>query len=111
MHPSNELTEKQTEWLKHLKRSEEQGLSLAAYGQANGIAVKKLYQWRWLLKKKGQQSFAKEKRLPREWMPVVAKPGAANRCLMRLPNGIELEWGSGDAMESLLRVIEGVLRR
>lgn len=43
MTPPRPLTVKQQEWLSHVERAQEQGLSLQEYARRNGIMVSSLY--------------------------------------------------------------------
>jgi len=50
---TDNLTDKQRHWLKHIQACQTAGISFKAYAQKNGIEVKTLYYWKKALLKKG----------------------------------------------------------
>jgi hypothetical protein len=104
--PSNfELTERQREWLEHLRACRSQGRSLKAYAEQQGLNLQRFYHWHRRLKRLGlvamvaPVSFAAVR--------VSTAPGVTGSQRLHFPNGLMLEWdGSADLalVEHLLRL-------
>lgn len=105
------LTSKQKTWLAHLQRCEAQGMSLTAYGDANGLSAQQLYQWRYTLRQKGQLPARSNEKKKTPWVTVIPKAQGTERCLLRFPNGMELEWDQGYAIDWILQLVDGVCGR
>ena len=67
---TNSLTKKQRFWLNHIQSAQSQGLSLSRYASQHDLSLKALYNWRWLLKRKGLMDNAS----PQPFVPVVQQP-------------------------------------
>ena len=104
------LTENQKQQLEHINRCQEQGQSISAYAKAHGLKAQTLYQWRSLLRKKGHLSKT-HRASPSSWIPVIPATRPHGRCLLRLPNGMELEWDPTVGMEWLWPLMDRVMKR
>ena len=80
-------------WLEHLRRWREQGGTLKAYGQANGLSVSALY----AAKSNYEQASRKSRSLTRATLlPVqLAEERRSEAIRIALPNGVLLEVPSG----------------
>lgn len=114
------LTERQSYWLKHIKASTSQGLSLRAYALANGLGVSTIYAWRKRLEslnvpnnvQPNEQNIACASSdpvpSPADFVAVQlaatthpARHNAVSDCRIELPNGITVHWPLLTAAEPL----------
>ena len=104
--PTNsELTERQREWLAHLRACRARGLSLKAYAEQQGLNLQRFYHWHRRLKQLGLVAAAAPVRFAA--VRVSAAGGVAGTQRLHFPNGLMLEWdGSADLplVEHLLRL-------
>jgi len=104
--PSNtELTERQREWLEHLRACRAQGLSLKAYADQQELNLQRFYHWHRRLKRLGL--VATDARVNFAAVRVSAAPGVTGSQRLHFPNGLMLEWdGAVDLalVEHLLRL-------
>lgn len=102
------LTDHQKQCLTHLDRAREQGMSLKAYADAEGLSVGSLYQAKSQLKKKGllDHPVAPEA----EFVAVDVAPASGPAVLrLRHPAGWELECSAWPPVEWLQQVLWGSL--
>ena len=100
-----EPTERQREWLGHLRSCREQGLSLKAYAEQSGLEVQRFYHWHRRLKLLGLAGGSEEVSFTAVRVQRSQPLGKMRR--LRFPNGMVLEWeGATDLVliEQLLRV-------
>jgi hypothetical protein len=104
--PANsELTERQREWLEHLRACRSQGLSLKTYAEQQGLNLQRFYHWHRRLKRLGL--VATDTPVSFAAVRVSAAPGVTGTQRLHFPNGLMLEWdGSADLalVEHLLRL-------
>ena len=53
MKPTNQLTEKQRYWLKHISAARTAGTALSVYAKKHQLKLKALHNWAWKFKKLG----------------------------------------------------------
>lgn len=81
-------------WFEHLRRCQEEGLTLKAYAQREGLTLSVLYGWS---KRYQQQIIGTTERFARV---ALSTTDSANRYRLRFPSGLILEWdGSVDTRE------------
>lgn len=107
--PNLEPTERQQEWLEHLKSCREQGLSLKAYAEQSGIPAQRFYHWHRRLKVLGFVVDAEAV----DFSAVQIERSSARAGTRRLhfPNGLVLEWEGGADLalvERLLRLSQAL---
>ncbi len=102
------LTQKQQYWLEHIQQAHATGQSLSDYAAQHDLRLKALYQYRWLLRKKGvldeaDQAPAFVKVSP----PVVPIPQTT--VTVHFPNGIRVELaGHAPALSALLTQVQSL---
>jgi len=87
------LTDKQRQWLKHIHACESSGTSIKAYAEQQGIKVKALYYWKKALVKKGMLPRSRKPRAPTvtfQRAQVIDKKSPDNQWNICLPNGIQI---------------------
>jgi hypothetical protein len=94
---SKELTQSERGWLEHLRRAQEQGLTLVDYAQSAGVKVGSLYEARRRIARRGVQRPLGEiatRKVP-EFITVQAEPSvrvsAEPVCRVRHPGGWDIE--------------------
>lgn len=100
-----ELSERQREWLEHLRACRAQGLSLKAYAEEQGLNLQRFYHWHRRLKRLGL--VATDTPVSFAAIRVSAAPGVTGSQRLHFPNGLLLEWdGPADLalVEHLLRL-------
>ena len=104
--PSNtELTERQREWLEHLRACRSQRLSLKAYAEQQGLNLQRFYHWHRRLKRLGAVAASRPVSFAAAQIPAARPVGGIQR--LHFPHGLMLEWdGSADLalVEHLLRL-------
>ena len=103
----NDIVDRQSHWLDHIRRSDERQQSLSEYAKANNLKVTRLYYWNKRLKTLGL--------LPVDKSTVsfatvqVTQPAQSSTlaCRLRFPNDMVMEWDSsqGIALEQLLSMV------
>ncbi len=102
------LTKKQQYWLDQIQQAESSNQTLRQYAQQQALSLKALYQYRWLLRKKGvldetdqEQPFVKVS------PPVVPIPQTT--VTVHFPNGIRVELaGHAPALSALLSQVQSL---
>ena len=89
---SKPLTRAQQRWLEHLQTWREQGGTLKAYAEANGLSVTGLYSARKALSARG--AFEARKRTAPTFLPVRLQPGPSPLRVV-FPNGVVVELPAG----------------
>ena len=94
--PSNtELTERQREWLEHLRACRAQGLTFKAYAEQQGLDLQRFYHWHRRLKRLGL--VASDAPVSFAAIRVSAPAGVTGTQRLHFPNGLMLEWdGAAD---------------
>ena len=91
MSDTKPLTNKQQFWLSHIQAAQTSQMTLTDYAQANGLAVKDLYNARWKLKKSGHLQASVESR---SFVRAQQKPIRVNRnahVVIVFDNGIQCQ--------------------
>lgn len=86
---AQELTAKQQFWYEHVQQCERSGQTLAAYAAEHDLDVKRFYNWKWLLAKRGVVAGATVTEA--RFTQVHIADGAAGGWRLRFPNGCVLE--------------------
>ena len=88
------LTERQQDWLKHIRACEASGQGMKAYALSQGLSIQALYSWKKTLVKKGVLPRTRSPRFQRaQVMPVVE-----GHWQVQLPNGVSVTFaGAVDA--------------
>ena len=80
-------------WFEHLSRCQEEGLTLKAYAQREGLTLSVLYGW----SKRYKQQHGISGQFTRV---ALSNPDTASHYRLRFPSGLVLEWeGSVDTRE------------
>ena len=90
---TQDLTDKQQHWLKHIQACASSGVSVKAYAEQHGIKIKTLYYWKKALVKKGVLPRSRKPRTPAvtfQRAQVIHKHTRDNQWNIRLPNGIQI---------------------
>lgn len=106
--PRGSSPEKISLWRERLKRSEQSGLSVARFCQAEGVSQPSFYQWKKKLvvpaNSSGDLQVARRKfRAVEVSSPAMSTSGSAT--IIRLARGVEIELGSD------LRVVESIVKQ
>lgn len=102
------LTEKQQYWLDHIQQAEASRQSLRQYAQQQALSLKALYQYRWLLRKKGVLNEAAEVPAFVKVVPPFA-PAPYATVTVQFPNGIRVELtGYDQALPVLLTQVQSL---
>jgi len=89
-------------WFGHLRRCQEEGLTLKAYAQREGLTLSVLYGW--------SQRFKQQHGTSGQFTRVaLSEPDAISRYCLRFPSGLVLEWSGSVDTQELERLLE-VLR-
>lgn len=106
---STTLTEKQGYWLSHLQSAHGQQLSLVDYAQANHLEVKSLYQWKWLLNKKGllSDTLVENHTMDMTFAQVQVQRHTTTLLSVCFPNGVrlEMEGVNAPALQQLIQCV------
>lgn len=80
-------------WFEHLRRCQEEGLTLKAYAQREGLTLSVLYGW--------SRRYKQQHGIPGQFARVaLSTSNTASRYRLRFPSGLVLEWeGSVDTGE------------
>ena len=106
----SKLTQKQAQWLAHIHSADQAGMSLSAYAEQHNLSLKRLYNWRWHLRKQGHyvDQLAKSS-APAGFVQVrTCVPSTSPQPSIRahLPNGVRLELnGASSELATLLRLV------
>jgi hypothetical protein len=102
------LTEKQRYWLNHIQQAKASGQSLSDYAAEHALRLKALYQYRWLLRKKGMlDEISESPAFVKVTPPVVPVP--QTKVTVHFPNGIRVELaGHGPALSALLMQVRSL---
>jgi len=86
-------------WFEHLRRCQEEGLTLKAYAQRAVLTLSVLYGW--------SKRYKQQRGISRQFTRVaLSTSDSASRYCLRFPSGLALEWeGSVDTRE-LGRLLE-----
>jgi len=102
---TNNLSDKQRQWLKHIHASESAGQGMKAYAGQQGIDVKTLYHWKKILVKKGiLPRTRKAKKQDPVFHRVRASPQPTSQWRIHLPNGLQIGL-TGAVDEAALSII------
>jgi hypothetical protein len=104
------LTQKQAQWLAHIHSADQAGMSLSAYAEQHNLSLKRLYNWRWHLRKQGHYIDQATKPSAsagfvevRTCAPTTSLPPSIRA---HLPNGVRLELnGESSELAHLLRLV------
>jgi hypothetical protein len=96
--------ERQQYWLSHIEACQQQGISMKAYAQQSGIALRALYDAKSRLVKEG----VLPRRAKSPFQKVKIKTVTASQCILHLPNGIQLQWPTHGGAHSLAEVLKVV---
>jgi hypothetical protein len=89
------LTEKQRYWMEHIQTAEAQKISLASYAKSNQLDLKALYNWKWILGKKGFIDSDLTVRQELEFTQVRMATHSSAQLSVLLSNGVRLEIHQG----------------
>lgn len=105
--PHTSLSAKQQEMLEHIQHAKQQGQSLSHYAREHGLNQKALYNYHWVLRKKGllesttgTPSFVK--------VTKTKKPAFATSVTIYFPNGIQLQVNDHTALPMLLQQVQSL---
>ena len=104
------LSTKQQQMLEHIQRAKQLGQTLSDYCREHGLKQKALYNYHWLLRKKGiikpsadTPSFVKVK------TPTNRPPSPGIICTIYFPNGIHMQVNSHDnSLFTLLHQVQSL---
>lgn len=100
------LSPRQQEYLEHVHRAEELGISLREYADAQGLKVKDIYNVKRQLVKKGV--LGTPTAATADFVAVrIADPGGAVVCRLRHPSGWEISCGNWPPAAWLTAVLSG----
>ena len=110
------LTERQREWLNHVRAAESRGEALTEYAKRRGLSVGSLYEAKRSLRHAGVIAAATRTKSVVTRSPgfvelaVHERPGATSAPSLRvqLPNGTVLEWSDapqGEALRELVGIV------
>lgn len=87
-------------WAAHLHRCREQGLTMKAYAEREGLTLSVLYGWSKRLKREAAAgaSFSR----------VRVLPAAPAHYRLHMPNGLVLEWSGEADAEGLSRLVKSL---
>jgi transposase-like protein len=86
-------------WQRHLRRCREQGTTLKAYAEQEGVTLSVLYRWSRRLKREAATASPVSQ--------VVIAPAPAQYRL-NFPNGLVLEWNGEIEVEPLTRLVRAL---
>jgi transposase-like protein len=86
-------------WQRHLRRCREQGTTLKAYAEQEGLTLSVLYRWSRRLKREAATASP--------FSQVVIAPAPAQYRLS-FPNGLVLEWSGEVDVAQLARLVSGL---
>lgn len=88
---NSEITERQQDWLDHIKAAEDFDGSVADYARAEGLRPKELYQWKTILTRRGLLA---GKKASTDFVQVMGPPRSVQsaRASLVMPNGVRLEF-------------------
>jgi len=89
------LTEKQRYWIEHIQNAEAQKVSLASYAKSNQLDLKALYNWKWILSKKGFIDSDTTLVQGLEFTQVRMLTHSTAQLSAHLPNGVRIEIHQG----------------
>jgi hypothetical protein len=100
------LTEKQQYWLSHIQQAKSANQSLSAYAQQHALDLKAMYNFHWLLRKRGLlESPEQPSQFIKVIPPVKTKtPVPVSVVTLLFPNGIRLEVPAADLPTLLQQV-------
>jgi hypothetical protein len=102
------LTDKQQYWLDHIRQAQASDQSLRQYAHEQALSLKALYQYRWLLRKKGVLNEVAEAPAFVKVAPPVA-PAPYATVTVQFPNGIRVELtGYDQALPGLLTQVHSL---
>jgi hypothetical protein len=115
MRKGKELTQIQRSWLEHLRRAEQQGVTLVQYAQSAGIKVGGLYEARRTLSRKGvpRPGMAGDCRAGKAAPFVAVEVAAPARvtgevvCRLKHPLGWELQCAEWPAASWVAQLMQG----
>lgn len=110
---TDNLTDKQHHWFKHIQASESAGQGMKAYAGQQDIDIKTLYHWKKVLVKKGVLPRTRKPRTPAvtfQRAQIIDKSTADNQWNIRLPNGIQIGWAGAVNEAELALVLKTVVR-
>jgi len=86
-------------WFGHLRRCQEEGLTLKAYAQREGLTLSVLYGW--------SQRFKQQHGIPGQFARVaLSTSDTTSRYCLRFPSGLVLEWNGSVDTRELGRLLE-----
>jgi|TARA_B110000483_G_scaffold198246_1_gene237339 hypothetical protein len=106
--PTKPITAKQRDWLRHIKATEAEGVSLSRYAEGHDLNIKSLYQWKSKLIKlglhckqphKATSSFIEVK------PPLPESP--RNGCVVSFDNGARVEFSGSVDSQSIRAILAG----
>ena len=86
-------------WQRHLRRCREQGTTLKAYAEQEGLTLSVLYRWSRRLKREAATAS------PFSQVVIAAAPAQYR---LSFPNGLVLEWNGEIAVEPLTRLVRAL---
>lgn len=101
---------KQQQMLEHIQRAKQRGQSLAQYAKAQGLNKKALYNYHWLLKKKGLLAQSTDTPSFVKVTTTGKHPASLGmRCRIVFPNGIHVELSDfADNLPALLHQVQSL---
>lgn len=96
------LTEKQREWLAHIRACESSGDTMRAYAQARGVGLRTFYSWKYRLGVlDGGEPTPDFRRV------AIRMAGSGDQAVrVRLPNGVVIEAGTGVDVHRLSALVK-----
>lgn len=106
-HSTVKLSAKQQQMLEHLRRANQQGQRLREYAELHGLSLKAMYQYQWLLRKKGLLGVPEQ--LPFIRVSTAPTKSVGVCCRIFFPNGIHVAVdGDGTALFALLQQVQSL---
>lgn len=105
------LTKTQQFWLDHIQQAKSGNQSLSAYAQQHALDLKALYNFHWLLRKRGLLGSSEQ---PSQFIKVIPPvktktPVAVSVVTLLFPNGIRLEVAArADNVIALLKQVHSL---